>query len=87
MFLENTIDIYPETEFNTKEKKKKEKPYKGCVLFNAEVCGLFKCWGKDGMFKVTDLNADISAHFKALKVYDNNGYINLKCLGHQPLVS
>ena len=76
-----------ETEFNMKEKKKKENPYIGCVLFNAEVCGPFKRWGKDGMFKVTDLNADISAHFKAVKVYDNNGYINLKCLGHQSLVS
>ena len=76
-----------ETEFNMKEKKKKENPYKGCVLFNAEVCGPFKRWGKDGMFKVTDLNADISAHFKAVKVYDNNGHINVKCLGHQPLVS
>ena len=32
-----------ETEFNMKEKKKKENPYKGCVLFNAEVCGPFKC--------------------------------------------
>ena len=38
-----------------KEKKKKEKPYKGCVLFNAEFCGPFRHWGKDGMFKVTDL--------------------------------
>ena len=75
------------TEFNMKEKKKKENPYKGYVWFNAEVCGPFKHWGKDGMFKVTDLNVDISAHFKAVKVYDNNGYINLKCLGHQSLVS
>ena len=31
-----------ETEFNMKEKKKKENPFKGGVLFNAEVCGLFK---------------------------------------------
>ena len=42
--------------------------------------------GKDAMFKVTDLNADISAHFKAVKVYDSNGYINLKCLGQQSVV-
>ena len=56
-------------------------------MFNAEVCGPFKRWGKDGMFKVTDLNADISVHFKAVKVYDNNGYINLKCLGHHSLES
>ena len=59
-----------------KEKKKKKSK---SVLFNAEVCGSFKCWGKHGMFNVTYLNADISAHFKAVKVYDNNGYINLKC--------
>ena len=39
------------------------------------------------MFKVTDLHADTSVHFKAVKVYDNNGYINLKWLGHQSLVS
>ena len=76
-----------ETEFNMKKKKEKENPYKGCVLFNAEVCTPFRCWGKDGMFKVTDLHADISVHFKAVKVYNNNGYINLKCLGHQSLVS
>ena len=40
-----------ETEFNMKEKKKKENPYKGCVLFNAEVCGPFKHWEKDGILK------------------------------------
>ena len=51
------------------------------------ICGPFRCWGKDGMFKVTDLHADTSVHFKAVKVYDNNGYINLKWLGHQSLVS
>ena len=71
----------------TWKKKKKENPYKGCVLFNAEVYGPFKRWGKDSMFKVADLNADISTHFKALRVYDSNSYINLKCLGHQSLVS
>ena len=38
-------------------------------------------------FKVPDLNADISAHFKAVNVYNNNDYINLKCLGHQSLAS
>ena len=43
--------------------------------------------GKDGMFKVTDLHVDISVHFKAVKVSDNNGYINLKWSGHQSLVS
>ena len=46
-----------------------------------------KRWGKDGMFAVTDLNAHILTHFKAVKVYDNNGYMNLICLGHQFLVS
>ena len=43
--------------------------------------------GKDGTFKVTDLNADISVHFKTVKVHDSNGCINLKCLGYQSLVS
>ena len=76
-----------QTEFKMKEKKKKENPYKGCVLFNAGVCGPFKHSGKDGTFKVTDLNADISVHFKAVKVNDSNGYINFKCLGHQSLES
>ena len=86
--FQKILQIYAmsETEFNMKEKRKKEIPYKGCVLFNAEVCGPFKRQGKYGMFKVTDLNADIPAHFKAVKVY-SNGYINLKCLGHQPSVS
>ena len=39
-----------ETEFNMKEKIRKENSCKGCVLFNAEVSGPFKHWGKDGMF-------------------------------------
>ena len=51
------------------------------------MCGPFKHSGKGGMFKVTDPSAHISAPFKAVKVYDSNGYINLKCLGHQSLVS
>ena len=40
-----------ENEFNKKEKKKKENPYKGCVLINAEVCGPFKRWVKDGKLR------------------------------------
>ena len=73
-----------ETEFNTKEKKKTLSKVVYCLMLKYVVYSNVE--GKDAMFKVTDLNADISAHFKAVKVYDNNGYINLKCLGQQSVV-
>ena len=40
--FQKILQIYTmsETEFNMKEKKKNENPYKGCILFNAEVCGI-----------------------------------------------
>ena len=73
-----------ETEFNMKEKKKTLSKVVYCLMLKYVVYSNVE--GKDAMFKVTDLNADISAHFKAVKVYDNNGYINLKCLGQQSVV-
>ena len=73
-----------ETEFNMKEKNKTLSKVVYCLMLKYVVYSNVE--GKDAMFKVTDLNADISAHFKAVKVYDNNGYINLKCLGQQSVV-
>ena len=75
-----------ETEFNMKEKKRKKTLSKVVYCLMLKYVVYSNVEGKDAMFKVTDLNADISAHFKAVKVYDNNGYINLKCLGQQSVV-
>ena len=86
--FQKILQIYTmsETEFNMKEKKKKENPQVVyCLMLKYVVHS--NIGGKDGTFKVTDLNADISAHFKTVKVHDSNGCINLKCLGYQSLVS
>ena len=52
------------------ESKKKTISYKKCFCFNEEnsSCGLFNGWNEDGVYKVDQLNADISNHVQTLKV-------------------
>ena len=51
------------------ESKKKAISYK-CFCFNREnsSCGPFNHWNEDGVYKVDELNEDISNHVQTLKV-------------------
>ena len=53
------------------ESKKKAISYKKCFCFNGEnsSCGPFNHWNEDGVYKVDELNADISNHVQMLKVF------------------
>ena len=51
-----------------KKKEEKENPYKDCILFQEKVCGPFKRWDRDGIFKADDLEENVGKHFSNLKV-------------------
>ena len=50
----------------------KEDIYKQCLCFDEARCGLYSKHFEDGVFKLDELNKDISGHFQNFKVCNFN---------------